>query len=66
MTGGGGPVQEGAFSKKDPHDAVVVRTGPDGLAAAMTSARAGRSVVVLKTEHTIGGGTRSAELERRN
>src|SRR5919108_1431858 len=43
-------------------DAVVVGSGPNGLAAAIVIAQAGRSVLVVEAEPTIGGGARSAAL----
>ena len=43
-------------------DAVVVGSGPNGLAAGIEMARAGCSVCVFEARDTVGGGARSAEL----
>ncbi len=43
-------------------DAVVVGSGPNGLAAAITIAQEGRSALLVEAKETLGGGTRTEEL----
>ena len=44
------------------YDAIIIGSGPNGLAAAITMIHSGRSVAVYEAGDKIGGGMRSAEL----
>ncbi|MBA2337003.1 MAG: NAD(P)-binding protein, partial [Acidimicrobiia bacterium] len=46
----------------DRYDAVIVGSGPNGLAAAIEVARHDLRVLVIEGADTIGGGTRTAQL----
>lgn len=47
---------------KSAFDAVVVGSGPNGLAAGITLQKSGLSVLIAEARPTVGGGMRTAEL----
>lgn len=50
------------FGSRDSYDAVVVGSGPNGLAAAIVLLQAGLSTLLIEAHAEPGGGTRTAEL----
>lgn len=51
-----------SFNRRGSTPTAVIGAGPNGLAAAVTMARAGVPVTVFEAAETIGGGTRTTEL----
>ena len=47
---------------KTKYDAIVVGSGPNGLAAAITMQQSGLAVLLIEGKETLGGGMRSAKL----
>lgn len=56
------PAADTVSAVSDAYDAVIVGSGPNGLAAAIELARRGLGVHVIEGHHEIGGGTRTTQL----
>lgn len=50
------------MAREPAYDVVIVGSGPNGLAAAIALAEAGRSVLVVEAHADPGGGTRTSEV----
>ena len=45
-----------------PYSAIIIGSGPNGLAAGIELARNGQKVLIVEAAHTVGGGMRTHEL----